>query len=251
MNIKTTCPYCGSNNVITEIAIKITGTLLEDGTVEIKEYWNNDKLKEIISETPAEFMDGFCKDCGRNFPFTWQRGFHQDISNNILYLVEYGKIINKNHKNYNKYNIVYDKQRGYYDFKQYFTINPAEDIAQFKAKYKVNEKTDNYYIIISEQALIHQLPENFNINQKPEGCNYDPIRIAYYEGRENGKPFIITGAPVNNALASKRHKKEKDNYEKIQNDTTEETIKQEQIIQNETVETEKTINEETTINTKE
>ena len=169
-------------------------------------------------------MDGFCKECGRNFPFSWKKGYYQDLTDRILYLVEYGKIINKNHKNYNKYNIVYDKNRGYYDFKQYFTLNPADEIAKFKEKYKINDKTDNYYFIISEQAVMSQLPENFNINQKPNGCNYNPIRIAYYEGRENGKPFYITNAPINNALLNKKPKHQEPTKEETDKTNKEETI---------------------------
>ena len=224
MTINTTCPYCGSENVTTEIALKVTGTLKPDGTVELKQYWNNETLKEAVAETPAEFMDGFCKECGRNFPFSWKKGYYQDLTDRILYLVEYGKIINKNHKNYNKYNIVYDKNRGYYDFKQYFTLNPADEIAKFKEKYKINDKTDNYYFIISEQAVMSQLPENFNINQKPNGCNYNPIRIAYYEGRENGKPFYITNAPINNALLNKKPKHQEPTKEETDKTNKEETI---------------------------
>lgn len=227
MNINRTCPYCGSNNIITEIAIKITGTLLEDGTVEPKDYWTHDKLKETITETSSQNMDGFCKDCGRYFPFSWQKGFFGNEDNSMLYLVEYGKLLPKEHKNYNKYNIVYDRKRAYYDFKQYFTLYPLDEIVKFKEKYKIDEKTNNYYIIITEQARLNQLPEDFNINEKPSGCNYSPIRIVYYEGIENGKPFYITNAPVNNALANRKLKKEQTQINQEQQETKAETITKE------------------------
>ena len=69
-----------------------------------------------------------------------------------------------------------------------------------------------------------QLPENFNINQKPNGCNYNPIRIAYYEGRENGKPFYITNAPINNALLNKKPKHQEPTKEETDKTNKEETI---------------------------
>ena len=203
-NLNTYCPYCGSPNMTADIIVKITGNLNANGNIIAKDIWTPETFtNEVIPSSTEENIKGFCKDCRKTCNFSWQKGYIVDknmAKDTKVYLVEYGELLPKEDEEYDAYNIVYDNQYGYYDYEVKYSFDFMKTINTLKEIYKINEKADNYYIIVTAQGTLNDFDDDFDIDDGPEDCDYNMKSVVYYEGKINGKPIKMKDTTINNAL---------------------------------------------------
>lgn len=198
------CPYCGSTDITADVIVKVTGELMGDGKIIANDYWTPDTFtNEVFPAVPEEDITGFCKKCGKTCKYSWEEGFILDreiAKDTKVYLVEYGEILLSDNDEFDSYNIVYDKQFGYYDYEQQYTFDFMKTIKSLKEYHKINDKADNYYIIATDQGKLDNFDKNFKIDDGPENCDYDMDSVVYYEGRVNGEPIKMKNTNIKNAL---------------------------------------------------
>ena len=79
MAVNNKCPYCGSDKIVANVDIRITGKLDERGEIHALDFWKGSALDtEAIAETPSKDIHGFCSDCGEYCNFSWGTGFFTD-----------------------------------------------------------------------------------------------------------------------------------------------------------------------------
>ena len=202
--LNTCCPYCGNTEITTDIVVKITGNLQKDGNIIAKDSWTPETFtNEVFPSSAEEDITGFCKNCGKTCKFSRDKGFIIDKENTKhmkVYLVEYGELIQPEENEFDSYNKVYDNQYGYYDYEQFYTFNFMKSIKSLKESYSIINTIENYYIIVTDQGTLNDFDETFDIDDGPEGCNYNMDSVVYYEGKIDGKPIQMRNTIINNAL---------------------------------------------------
>lgn len=99
-----------------------------------------------------------------------------------VYLVDVGVLLSKEHEEFEKYAIVYDKRYGYYDEDQFYTRTKEEAIEYVK-KY-VEEGVDLTYGIISNATL----PDDYDFENDSFGPEkYELSDVIYSIAKFDGK----------------------------------------------------------------
>ena len=121
-----------------------------------------------------------------------------------LYHVDEGYFLPKDDPDYEAYSSVYDKKQGYYDTDQFETF----DFEKAKTLNDYNDDSlDNFFVIVMDTGSFDDEDENFASDENGlleywdcNGVDYDVKNIVWYKAKKDGKPVVIEGAPVPNAL---------------------------------------------------
>ena len=117
---------------------------------------------------------------------------------NTVYNIDIGRVLPIRSEDAKFFGYVYDSKRGYHDFKQVMSEDPLAELDGIKKKVFASRHypfdRNNYYVVITRQGS--------KFRQTDE-IDYFPSKIVYYEGLENGVPFVIEGAKVENELSVK------------------------------------------------
>jgi len=122
-----------------------------------------------------------------------------------LYHVDEGYLLSKDDPDYEAYSSVYDKKQGYYDTDQFETFDLER--AKTFSDYASDGNLDNFFVVITNIGLYDDEDENFAANENGvlkdfdfSGVDYDVKDIVWYKAMKDGKPVVIEGASVPNAL---------------------------------------------------
>ncbi|MCT7397779.1 hypothetical protein N5B56_01590 [Eubacterium sp. LFL-14] len=102
----------------------------------------------------------------------------------IALLVDEGVLLERENKEFESYNKVYDKKYGYYDEGQYYKRLKEKDEVIKDAKKYVEDGVDNTYVVVSKTLL----PDEVDVNTVDvEDENYYVEDVIYSVAKMDGK----------------------------------------------------------------
>lgn len=104
-----------------------------------------------------------------------------------IYLLEVGKLLEKDHKDYDFFSQKYDGKHGYYDQIQMYKSNYYEAVSL--ANSYIKAAADNTYVIVSRRELKCNVSPKVLDGMSVTPLQYDTDSVVFSAAKEN---YVIT-----------------------------------------------------------
>lgn len=102
----------------------------------------------------------------------------------VVYLIDEGILLDKDHEEFKQYSQVYNKKYGFWDEEQWFS--ESEETAIEEAEKYVSEGTENSYAIVSAVTVADDFDA---VGGKLDCADYSMNSVVYSVGKFYGKPI--------------------------------------------------------------